>query len=126
MQANPKRSSGVLSHISSLPSPYGIGDLGPSAYQFVDFLHGSKQRLWQVLPINPTDAINGHSPYSSSSAFAGNVLFISPELLVKDGFLNKADIALSGEFPLTTVDYDTVIPFKQDLLCKAYGRFKQH
>ena len=69
-----KRASGILLHVTSLPSPYGIGDLGPSAYQFVDFLAKAKQCYWQILPINPTDGINGHSPYSCSSVFAGNPL----------------------------------------------------
>ena len=73
------RGSGVLLHITSLPSVYGIGDLGPEAYRFADFLDTAKQRYWQVLPLNPTDPIYGNSPYSSISAFAGNTLLISPD-----------------------------------------------
>ena len=88
-----KRASGVLLHISSLPSAYGIGDLGPEAYEWVDFLYKSKQTYWQILPLNPTEEINGHSPYSSNSAFAGNTLLISPDLLVKDGLLSKSDLS---------------------------------
>ena len=65
-----KRGSGILLHVTSLPSPYGIGDLGPSAYKFADFLVDTRQSYWQVLPLNPTDPINGNSPYSSQSAFA--------------------------------------------------------
>ena len=86
------RSCGILCHISSLPSPFGIGDLGPEAYRFVEFLARSGQQWWQVLPINPTEPALAHSPYSSFSAFAGNPLFISPELLVKEGFLDRKDI----------------------------------
>ena len=87
-----KRGSGVLLHISSLPSPYGIGDFGPQAFQFVDFLHEAGQSYWQVLPLNPTDGVYGHSPYSSHSAFAGNTLFISPQEMVKEGWLADADL----------------------------------
>ncbi|MDP2967990.1 MAG: 4-alpha-glucanotransferase, partial [Deltaproteobacteria bacterium] len=77
-----QRGSGILLHITSLPSSFGIGDLGPSAYQFADFLTRTKQSYWQVLPLNPTDLACGNSPYSSPSAFAGNTLLISPELLM--------------------------------------------
>ncbi len=83
------RGSGVLLHITSLPSPYGIGDLGPWAYRFADLLFQAKQKYWQVLPLNPTDPGSGNSPYSSSSAFAGNTLLISPELLLESGFISK-------------------------------------
>ena len=87
-----KRGSGILLHVTSLPSSYGIGDLGPEAYAFIDFLAKNKQRFWQILPLNPTDQVYGNSPYSSVSAFAGNLLFISPELLVRDGFLCEKDL----------------------------------
>ena len=76
------RSSGILLHPSSLPSGFGIGDLGPSAFHFADFLMKTGQRLWQVLPLNPTESVYGHSPYHSPSAFAGNLLLISPQTLV--------------------------------------------
>src|SRR5690349_3887486 len=82
------RASGVLLHPTSLPSPYGVGDLGPEAYEFVDFLGAAGQTLWQVLPIGPTGY--GDSPYACYSAFAGNTLLISPEQLVKDGLLDAA------------------------------------
>jgi len=98
-----ERKSGLLLHISSLPCEFGIGDLGPSAYQFVDFLYKTKQRYWQILPINPTDQVSGHSPYSSPSAFAGNTLFISPQLLVDDGLLDKKDISVLPKFSSTAV-----------------------
>lgn len=81
------RVSGILLHVTSLPSYGGIGDFGPAAYAFVDFLHAAKQRLWQVLPLNPTGY--GSSPYSALSAFAGNPLLISLELLVRDGWLES-------------------------------------
>ncbi len=77
------RRSGVLMHISSLPSPYGIGTLGKAAYDFVDFLWEAKQKYWQVLPVNPTGY--GDSPYQSFSVFAGNPYFIDLELLQQEG-----------------------------------------
>jgi 4-alpha-glucanotransferase len=86
------RKNGTLLHISSLPSPHGIGDLGPEAYRFADFLHDAGQSLWQVLPLNPTSTVYGNSPYSSFSAFAGNPLFISLDRLVEDGFLTADEV----------------------------------
>src|ERR1700709_2200777 len=83
--ASPERLSGVLLHVTSLPSYGGVGDFGPAAYAFVDFLATAKQRLWQVLPLSPTGY--GSSPYSALSAFAGNPLLISLELLVHDGWI---------------------------------------
>jgi len=118
-----ERASGILLHISSLPSEFGIGDLGPGAYSFVDFLHQSKQRYWQILPINPTDAVTGHSPYSSPSAFAGNVLFISPELLVDHGLLEQKDITCRPAFPEGQVDFESVTVYKMRLLDRAYTQF---
>jgi len=118
-----KRKSGILLHISSLPSRFGIGDLGHCADQFVDFLHSAGQSCWQVLPINPTDAINEHSPYCSSSAFAGNVLFISPERLVDDGLLDQNDLKTEVSFSDDTVDFDSVVPYKLRLCETAYDHF---
>ena len=86
-----ERSSGLLLHISSLPSYGGIGDFGPAAYAFADFLAAAKQRLWQVLPLNPTGY--GNSPYAALSAFAGNPLLISMEKLVEAGWLSGEQIA---------------------------------
>src|ERR1700685_1373063 len=103
-----KRHSGILLHITSLPSKYGIGDMGSFAYAFVDFAAASGQKYWQILPINPTDGINGNSPYSCSSAFAGNPLLISPEMLVIEGFLRPSDINLSTPFADQKVDYAAV------------------
>ncbi len=83
------RQSGILMHITSLPSPGGIGDLGREAYSFADFLHRAGMRIWQVLPIGPTGF--GESPYQSTSAFAGNPLLISLEKLREEGLLTFSD-----------------------------------
>ncbi|OGX36387.1 MAG: 4-alpha-glucanotransferase [Omnitrophica WOR_2 bacterium RIFCSPHIGHO2_02_FULL_52_10] len=119
-----ERASGILLHISSLPSPFGIGDLGESAYRFADFLHDAKQIYWQILPINPTDPISQHSPYSSTSAFAGNELLISPQLLVKERLLNSTDITGGPEFPVEHVDFEAVKPHKDSLLERAATKFE--
>ena len=115
------RASGILMHVTSLPSPYGIGDFGPSALAFVDRLAQAGQSWWQVLPLNPTGL--GNSPYSSSSTFAANGLLISPDWLIEDGLLSSADCAPP---PLNTgsVDYATVIPFKTRLLDTAWNNYK--
>ena len=84
------RSSGVLLHPTSLPGPFGIGDLGPEAFRFAKFLVDAGQSLWQVLPLGPTGY--GDSPYACYSAFAGNTLLVSPEQLVTDGLLTKSDL----------------------------------
>ena len=118
-----KRGSGILLHITSLPSSYGIGDLGPAAYTFADFLSSTKQSYWQILPTNPTDIIYGNSPYSSISAFAGNPLLISPEVLVQKGFLDSGDITPIPDFPNNRVDYTTVTNYKNDILSLAFERF---
>ena len=93
-----RRGSGILLHLTSLFSGYGIGDLGPCASQFVDFLSDANQRYWQILPLNPTSPEYDNSPYHSISAFAFNTNLISPEGLVKDGFLQKPDISGVPEF----------------------------
>ena len=85
------RTSGILMHISSLPSPYGIGALGQAAYDFADFLSAAGQNIWQILPVAPTSY--GDSPYQSFSTFAGNPYFIDLDLLAEDGLLEKADYA---------------------------------
>src|SRR5258706_4610281 len=90
-----ERASGILLHPTSLPSRGGIGDLGPEAYRFVDFLSAAKQGLWQVLPLGPGGV--GNSPYSATSAFAGNPLLISLERLAERGWIAKERVAgLSG------------------------------
>lgn len=115
------RSSGILLHISSLPSRFGIGDLGLEAYNFVHFLHSANQKLWQVLPLSPTGY--GNSPYSSYSAFAGNHFFISPEILLEQGFLSDQDFTADTNFPEKIVDFEKALPEKFDLLQKAFQMF---
>ncbi len=119
------RASGILLHITSLPSRYGVGDLGPAAYRFVDFLADAGQSYWQVLPLNPTDIVCGNSPYSSISAFAGNTLLISPELLVHQGLLEEDDLANAPEFEEGRCDYARATSFKVRLLHKAYTNFRE-
>ncbi len=121
-----RRGSGVLLHISSLPSPYGIGDLGPGAYAFVDQLVKTGQSLWQVLPLNPIDPVHGNSPYSSISAFAGNKLLISPELLFEENLLGREDLDPLPPFPEDRCDFSLVIPYKKRLLEQAYHRFREN
>ncbi|MBW1818346.1 MAG: 4-alpha-glucanotransferase [Deltaproteobacteria bacterium] len=116
------RSSGILLHITSLPSPFGVGDLGPWSYRFADFLARAGQRFWQILPLSPTDTAHGNSPYHSNSAFALNPLFISPELLVRDGLLSESDLEADFPFPGGRVDYAVAGAFKDQLLKKAYVR----
>lgn len=116
------RASGVLLHPTSLPNDYGIGDLGKSAYDFVDFLTKSKQVYWQILPLGPTGY--GDSPYQCFSAFAGNTNLISPELLVEEHLLTEEEINNKPDFPVGRVDFGTVIDWKNDLLQKAYERFR--
>ncbi len=120
-----KRGSGILLHISSLPSSYGIGDLGPWAYKFTDFLAETSQGYWQVLPLKSTSLARGNSPYSSFSAYAGNTLLISPELLVEGGLLSKSDIKDVPAFPQGKVDYGSVTGYKTRLFRKAYKNFKE-
>lgn len=117
------RGSGILIHITSLPSRFGIGDLGPTAYEFVEFLAKAGQRYWQILPIHPTDPEFDNSPYHALSAFAYNHLLISPELLVSDGYLKPSDIRDIPEFPEGYTDFATVIPFKDQLFEAAFLRF---
>jgi len=115
-----RRTSGILLHPTSLPGPYGIGDLGPGAYCFVDFLAAAGQGLWQMLPLGPTGY--GDSPYQCLSAFAGNPLLISPELLLEDGWLDAADL----DPPVTVphqVDFGPVREWKSALLAVAHRRF---
>ena len=115
-----ERSSGVLLHITSLPGPYGIGDLGKHAYAFVDWLAAAEQQLWQVLPLGPTGY--GDSPYQCFSAFAGNPFLIDLENLVERGYLELEDLAAPA-FPLDRVDYGPVITWKNEVLDVAFTRF---
>ncbi len=116
------RKAGILMHITSLPSDYGIGTMGDAAYRFIDFLKQSGQSFWQILPLSPTD--DNNSPYSSPSAFAGNPLLIDLDMLKSDGLLTESD--LDGIFfgdSKDKVDYDAVKAYKYDLLKTAFSRF---
>ena len=112
------RLSGVLVHPTSFPSPYGIGDLGQGAYDFIDFLKASGQSLWQVLPLGPTGF--GDSPYQSFSAFAGNPYFIDFRLLAVDGLLTEAE--LPAPQPVGPVDYGALYQQRPVVLHKAADR----
>src|SRR5215469_5715237 len=111
------RTSGVLLHVTSLPSPYGIGDVGPAALFWVDLLHEAGQSWWQALPLGPTGL--GNSPYASLSSFAGNALLVSSDLLIEDGLLTERDCDEGRKLSKSTVDFDAVIAFKHRLLDKA-------
>jgi len=115
------RSSGVLLHPTSLPGPHGAGDFGPGAYRFVDFLHSAGQKLWQVLPLNPTGYAD--SPFQCFSASAGNPLLISLDLLADEGILSPQDLRSAPSFPVESVDYGAVVRFKMPLLEKAAKNF---
>jgi 4-alpha-glucanotransferase len=117
-----KRSCGVLLHPTSLPGTFGIGDMGPGAYKFIDFLAASEQKLWQILPLNYPGY--GNSPYNPISAFAGNPYLISPEKLVKDGFLNSQDIKGHPGFDDHKVVFYKVIEYKDLLFKKAFKNFQ--
>jgi len=139
-----RRASGILLHTTSLPSPFGIGDLGPKAFEFVDFLRRAKQTYWQILPLGQTGY--GNSPYGCYSAFAGNIYLISPEKLVEDGFLSEPSAVASGltqaldkpdsiytdlQPPAAAggsdrnVNYGQAIDLKIPLLRKAFEAFRQ-
>ena len=116
------RASGILLHPTSLPSNYGIGNLGAAAYKFIDFLALAKQTYWQVLPLGPTGY--GDSPYQCFSAFAGNTNLISPELLVEDEFLTEEEINRKPDFPVGRVDFGLLYDWKNWILGLAYERFR--
>ncbi|PJF24715.1 MAG: 4-alpha-glucanotransferase, partial [Phototrophicales bacterium] len=120
---NRQRASGILLHPTSLPSRWGIGDLGDSAYDFADLLAAAGQRIWQVMPLGPTGY--GDSPYQSFSAFAGNPLLINFDILLEEALLAPSDLADAPILPDTAVDYGAVIPFKQRMLRRAFARFQQ-
>lgn len=117
------RASGILLHPTSLPGPFGIGDLGPEAYAFADFLEAAGQSLWQVLPLGPTGY--GDSPYACYSAFAGNTLLVSPEQLIADSLLTKGDLANLPEFQTERVDFEAVHKYKDAVLRHAFTSFKR-
>lgn len=117
------RTSGVLLHPTSLPSPYGIGDMGIDAYEFVDFLQKSGQHLWQTLPLTPTGF--GDSPYQSFSAFAGQPLIISPAFMKELGLIKAEELADCPTGDDRVVDYGTIIPWKNKILQLAFERFAE-
>ncbi|HKR82625.1 MAG TPA: 4-alpha-glucanotransferase [Terriglobales bacterium] len=116
------RASGLLLHVTSLPSPYGIGDVGPGAIAWIDQLCEAGQSWWQALPLGPTGY--GNSPYQPLSSFAGNGLLVSPDWLIEDGLLGRDDCALSSSSP-SSIDYNTVIHFKHRLLEKVWANFNR-
>jgi 4-alpha-glucanotransferase len=117
-----QRQGGVFLHVTSLPGPHGIGDLGRGARDFLDFLDRANQSLWQFCPLGPTSQAHGNSPYQSFSAFAGNPLLVSLDRLADEGLLTEAE--LTGEtFDAHSVDYDRVASFKRDRLQTAFERF---
>lgn len=117
------RSAGILLHITSLPSDFGIGDLGPEAKKFANFLSRSKQRYWQLLPLNPVESDQGYSPYSSTSSMAGNILLISPDQLVSDGLLTFNDIRQYRMKSTDRVDFQAAHDSRVNLLQTAYRNF---
>jgi 4-alpha-glucanotransferase len=119
-----QRSAGILLHPTSLPGPFGIGDLGPEIFRFIDFLDNAGQKHWQVFPLGPTGY--GDSPYQCFSAFAGNPLLLSPEKLKYDGLLNDNDLNDLPSFHPHKVDFGEVIDFKKSLYTKAFQNFKQN
>ena len=120
-----KRGAGILLHITSLPSRFGIGDMGPEAIVFADFLKRTNQKYWQLLPLNPTEQGQGHSPYSSISSRAGNTLLISPELLVKDRLLTSQELT-QYELPQEgKTNYAEVERVKAEIFDKAWVNFQQ-
>ena len=123
MPMTSKRSSGIILHPTSLPSPDGIGDLGAEAYRWLDFLSAAGCSLWQVLPLGPTGY--GDSPYQCFSAFAGNPYLISFTMLVEQGYLHLTDLDDRPEFSTQSVDYGNVIPWKVKVLDRAYQRFRK-
>jgi 4-alpha-glucanotransferase len=114
------RGAGILLHVTSLPSPYGIGDMGPSATAWIDRLAAARQSWWQFLPLGPTGL--GNSPYEPLSTFAGNPLLISPDRLVEDGLLDPLDRS-AFRFPGNVVAYDDVKAFKDELLLRVWNDF---
>ncbi|HVN74889.1 MAG TPA: 4-alpha-glucanotransferase [Thermoanaerobaculaceae bacterium] len=114
------RACGVLLHPTCLPGRYGIGDLGPAAHGYLEWLARAGARWWQVLPLNPPGP--GAAPYAAMSTFAGNAALISPDLMREDGLLQGADVSAAPEFSPFKVEFDKVVPYKRHLLERAFGR----
>lgn len=116
-----ERSSGILLHPTSLDGPYGIGDIGPQAYRWIDFLVNAGCSLWQILPLGPTGY--GDSPYQCFSAFAGNPLLISPDTLLTEDLVHANDLVNLPKFPSDHIDFGATISWKLGLLDRSYNRF---
>lgn len=119
----PQRSSGVLLHVSSLPGNYGIGDLGDEAYKFADVLNYNGQEYWQILPFNPVDQGYAWSPYSSASAFAGNIMFISPDRLVKAGLLDRRSAVTARMRDSSKADFAGALKIRMELFNESFSSF---
>ena len=119
------RAAGILAHISSLPGKYGTGDLGDEAYEFADILRESGQTYWQILPLNPVDKGYGYSPYSSISAFAGNLLFISPDFLFKSGLLQREALHMKKIRESDRTNFKKAQSVRNELLEEAFSNFKK-
>ncbi|SNR32765.1 4-alpha-glucanotransferase [Halorubrum vacuolatum] len=117
------RSSGVFCHVTSLPGPHGIGDLGGGAHEFIEFLGRAEIDHWQICPLGPTTDVTGNSPYQSPSAFAGNPLLIDLTGLVEDGLLDESDLEPVPDFSPDRVEYPAVREFKTSRLRTAFERF---
>lgn len=117
-----KHKAGVFASVSMLPSDYGIGDFGQESFKFIDFLAETGQKVWQILPLNPT--AYGDSPYQSPSSFAGNPYFISPHILYKKGLLSREEL-INARRKAGRIDYGDLFQKRTDLLFKAYKKFKK-
>jgi len=117
------RSSGILAHITSLPSPYGIGDIGPSSYDFINFLTACEQSYWQFLPTGPTNSHLDDSPYMSASAFAGSFLLLSPDLLFQQGLISKTSLEDHPEYSPYIVNFQEVRGYKEKITREAFENF---
>ncbi|MBP2680422.1 MAG: 4-alpha-glucanotransferase [Candidatus Krumholzibacteriota bacterium] len=118
-----RRASGILLHVSSLPSRFGVGDLGPDAYRWIDFLVRARQSCWQVLPMGPVSPAGHNCPYQATSSVAGNPVFISPSLLRDEGLLTEDDLKTFPVLPEEKVDYAEAAIHKRRLLETAYVRY---
>jgi malto-oligosyltrehalose synthase/4-alpha-glucanotransferase len=123
--SNNNRSAGLIMHITSLPSDFGVGDMGPEARTFADFLGRSNQKYWQLLPLNPTGPAAYYSPYSAYSSMAGNVLLISPEDLSSDGLITAEELEKYKVAAGKGVNFDGALPNKIELFNIAFKHFKQ-